>query len=552
MNSIQIVKSMDAAYNYNNQVNKFAVKLDANNLNVTDYTATDASYQSVQINFSPINSLISNQLLFSYKYRLKVTGTAGAGATNLLEPGYFSVSPSIFTECTNAILTIDSASTTVQTNRIIPALLPYRDVCDRAFQTQFIGGAPDFVSYTSTSYQSTNPLSDNYMYECDGQDLYGFQRYLNDYWSIISNSPTETIIEISGLVRVPTGGVSQYMTDNKEFFLGTKNMSLNLNFNDLSRTFKYMLAAVGSPTITSVQVVDGSGNASSAFIEKPFLRIYTCDYPIPPEKDIYYNSATNYSANSQTFVQNLSPGATTTLSFNNININNIPNNMYLMVRDLDQTAWKTGNGIAIESIDVRSDNTALNSFKFHQYDWFQIAKKNNYQFDYQTFKNNTVLFIPMTMLLDNNQFYSSASNQNLNISINITVRNPSSGQLITNLEALLVFQYDGIMVTSLSQGTKTLMFNFIDVNSWLSSPIMWSDTCVAKRSRKQINGGWLGSLISAIPSVISGISAVANIAKPIAQKLICENAPVNPSGSGLVTVSGGTVLSRNSLRKKLY
>lgn len=555
MNSIQVVKSMDASYNYNNQVNKFAIKLDSNNLNVTDYAATDASYQSVQINLTPINSLILNQLLFSYKYRLKVTGTAGAGATNLLEPGYFAISPSIFTECTNAILTIDSASTTVQTNRIIPALLPYRDVNDRAFQTQFIGGAPDFVSYTGSSYQSTNPLSDNYMYECDGQDMYGFQRYLNDYWSIISNSPTETILEINGLVRIPTG-ISQYMTDNKEFFLGTKNMSLNLNFNDLARTFKYMLAAVGSPTITNVQVVDGSGTASNAFIEKPSLRIYTCDYPIPPEKDIYYNSATNYIANSQTFVQTLSPGASATLSLNNININNIPNNMYLMVRDLDQTNYKTGNGIAIDSIDVRTDNTALSVFKYNNFDWYQIAKKNNYQFDYHTFKNNSVLFIPMTMLIDNNQFYSSASGQNLNFTINVTVRNPSTGQLINNLEALLVFQYDGIMVTSLSQGTKTLMYNFVDVNSWLSSPVMWSDTCVAKRSRKQINGGWLGALISAVPSVISGISAVANIAKPIAQKLICENAPINqsgqPSGAGLVTTSGGAVLSRNSLRKKLY
>lgn len=552
MNSIQVVKSLDSAYNYNNQINKFAVRVDPNNLNVTDYAATDTSYQSVQINLTPINGLISNQLLFSYKYRLKVTGTAAGGATNLLEPGYFSIAPSIFSECTNVIFNIDSASSTVQTNRVIPALLPYRSVADRAFQTQFIGGAPDFVSYTGSSYQSTNPLSDNYMYECDGQDMYGFQRYLNDYWRIISNSATETILEINGLVRVPTG-LSSYMSGEKEFYLATKNMSLNLNFNNLANTFKYMLAAVGSPTITNVQVVDSSGNPSSNFIDKPLLRVYSCDPPVGIERDIYYNSATNYIPNFQTFSGlSLSPGATTTLNFNNINVNNIPNNCYLIVRDLDQTNYKTGNGIAVESIDVRSDNTALNVFKYNNVDWYQIAKQNNYQFDYQTFKNNSVLFIPMSMLIDNNNIYSSASNKNINMGINITVRNPSSGQLINNLEAILVFQYDGIMITSISQGTKSLVFNMIDVNSWFSSPVMWSDTCEAKRARKHINGGFISSLVAALPSVISGISTIANIAKPIAQKLICENAPVNPSGAGLVSTSGGAILSRNSLRKKLY
>lgn len=555
MNSLQPVKILDAAYNYNNQVNKFGINVSPNNMNVTEYAATDSSYTSVQINFAPITTLLSNKLLFKYKYRLSITGTAGVGATNLLEPGFFTIEPSIFTQCTNAIIDIDGCGFTVQTGKIIKSLLPYRHVVDAAYQTQPIGGYSDFISTTGTSYSASNTMTDDYIYDCAGTQMYGFQRYLNNFWKVISNSPTNTIIEVNGIVRIPTG-VSQYMTDNQEFFLGTKNISLNLNFNNLANTFKYLNAATGSPTITSIQVVDGAGAASVSFLEKPTLRIYTCDFPLPPTKDIYYNTATNYIANQQNFVQNLSAGSSTVLPFNNININNVPNYIYISVFDGNNTNWKTGNALAIDSINVRSDNQALNIYKFDQNDLWEFSKKSNYQFDFNTFHNNTIICLPFSMLVNNNDFYSSASNQTLNFAIDITCRNPSSGQLITNLEANVVFQYDGIMISSLQAGTKSKFFNFVDVNSFINAPIMWTDTCDYKRSKKQLNGGWIGSLISgaisALPAIVSGVQAIGQVAKPIVQKMVCDTVPVNPSGAGLMQSSGGAVMSRSSMRKKLY
>lgn len=549
MNQIQVTKVMDNAYNYNNTISKFGIRVDANNQNVTSYTASDTSYGSVVIDFTPINSLISNEFLFSYKYRLKIVGTKNVAASFLLEPGYYTIAPSIFTECTNTILNMDSAAVTVQTGRVVPVLLPYREVVDAAYQTQFVGGYVDLNSNISPSFEASDSFTDKYIYRCDGQDMYGVQRYLNNYFSVISNTDTETILEIRGIVRIPTG-ITQYLCDDKQFFLNTKSLSLNLNFNNLAKTFKYTLNQPGGPIITSISVVDGAGSLSLGFLEKPTLRIYTCDPVTPFDKNLYYNGYTNYTSNSQNFVETLISGSTTTLSLNNININNIPNYLYLLVRDGDQTNYKSGNGIGIESISIRSDNTALNLFKFNSYDLYEISKKNNYQFDYNTFKNCSVVCLPFSLLFDNNMFYSSASSLNMNFSIEVVIKNTSASQTITNIESLLVFQYDGVMVTDIQSGTKRLISNFVDSSSFLASPVMWTDTCASKKSKRILNGGWLSAILSALPAVISGISTAVGIVKPIAKSLICDQVPTQ--GAGLMNSSGGSVLSRSSLKKRQY
>lgn len=544
MSDIQVVKLVDSSLNYNDQNNKFGVQVSVNE-NMTQYVSSDNSYSNVTFNFTPISGLISNKLLFKYKYRLALVGVAGG--TNLLEPGFFQIEPNIFLQCSNVITNIDTAGQTIQASKILPCLLPYRHVIDDAYQT--ITPTNDYTSLIGTSYSDSDTFSNNYIYRCDDVDMHGFERYRNTFFRIISNTPTTAVIEIEGIARIPTG-LTQFMTDKQEYYLMTKNINITMSFNNLANTFKYLIAAPGSSSFSSIKVVDNSGLDSVGFSENPALRVYSCNSPIPPTKSLYYNTATQYSTYIQNYVQDLSPGASTTLSFNNLQIQQIPNNLYLIVRDGVAGNWKTGNGLAIESINVQAGNDPQNIFKFNQFDLWEVSRKFGYVLDYQTFKNCTVICMPFSMLFNNNTFYSSSTNQVMNFTLDINVKNPSASQLVSNIEVIVVTQQDGVMTTSMSGGgTKNLRYNFVGPESFLSAPILWSDTCEAKRGRGKYNGGWLSALLSAIPAVISGIQTVGQIAKPIVKQLVCDQPQ---QGAGLMQSSGGTVMSRSALSKRVY
>lgn len=544
MSDIQVVKLVDSSLNYNEQNNKFGVQVSVNE-NMTQYVASDNSYQNVVFNFTPISGLISNKLLFKYKYRLALTGVAGG--TNLLEPGFFQIEPNIFLQCSNVITNIDTAGQTIQASKILPCLLPYRSVIDDAYQT--ITPTNDYTSVIGTSYESSNTFTDQYIYRCNDVDMHGFERYRNTFFKIISNTPTTAVIEIEGIARVPTG-LSQFMDSKQEYYLLSKNINISMSFNNLANTFKYLIGAPGSSAFTNIRVVDNSGLDSVGFSENPSLRVYSCNSPIPITKSVYYNTATQYTSYIQNYVQDLSPGASTTLSFNNLQIQQIPNNFYLIVRDGVNTNWKTGNGIAIESINVQAGNDPQNIYKLNQFDLWETSRKYGYQLDYQTFKNCTVICMPFSMLFNNNTFYSSSTNQVMNFTLDINVKNPSPAQLIQNIECIVVTQQDGVMTTSVNGGgTKYLKYNFVGPESFLSAPILWSDTCEASRGKKTYNGGWISALLSAVPAVISGIQTVGQIAKPIVKQLVCDQPQ---QGAGLMQSSGGTIIPRSALGKRIY
>lgn len=551
MDSVQIVKYAQGSLNYNDQPNKFAITETKKQYAMTEYQSNSLTYGTVTFNIIPNGEVVSSHILFKYQYKLKITGTAAG--TNLLEPGFYSITPNIFLSCSNINTVIDTASQGIQCSDVVPLLLPYKSTVDNAFCTQNVGGYSDYSSLVGSTYESANIFSDKYIHRIDGVDLYGFQRYNNTYFTVDSNTSTQAIITVSGECRLPTG-MTEFMENKEEMFLACTKISLVLNFNNLAETFKYMTPGTpGASVITAVNVVDSAGNNTVNFSEYPLIRLLTCAKPFEYTKELYYNTATTYTPNIQNYVRNLSPGAETLLNFTNLQLQGIPNNLYIMVTDNDQTLWKTGNALSILQLDVQVGVAKQNLVQLDQFDLFEISRKCNYQYDLKTFLNNSVVCIPFSMLVDGNTNFSGGVNQNVTMSMKITVKNPSSSQLITNIKCVLLSQYDGIMTTSmLSMGRKTLNYNFITDEAYATAPYVWSDSCEGKQIRKTLNGGWVGSLISAIPSVIGAVSSIASVAKPIAQRLLCDqpnSQPIQPSGAGLV--KGGAVYNREQLRQRI-
>jgi hypothetical protein len=344
-------------------------------------------------------------------------------------------------------------------------------------------------------------------------------------------------------------------------FINVNNLTLSYNFGDMSRVWSHNGGNPNFSTITNMNVL---------FYSNPELHV-TWLTPNPkigiPGTVLYpYSSVNIYQTD---FANAVLPGATATITSNNIQLQNIPTRIIVAVRQR-QSDWSVNTADAFAQLlnmNVTFDNRTGILASASTDDLFRMCQENGYEGSYidwtQGFGSIMLLDVTKNLtLLAPDEAPSMEANKQLQI--NLTFKNINSTQTM-NFTMWIIIISSGLMTISNTAQTvaQNYVLNAADVERAISSGISQvqsrSDTFYGgfikplTRSIKQIgNIAKSGLQFAQKHKIASTALNVAQTAGYNPHPLLRTGAKVTGTGgfnsNGVYT--GGTLISPQELQEQ--
>lgn len=178
-------------------------------------------------------------------------------------------------------------------------------------------------------------------------------------------------------------------SNNASAFLGINNMTITLNINNAKKvfssgTYAKISATAKAPTISNISLVK---------FEEPKLLLNF--FTLPPTlydkiapKNV--NNYLQYATYTYQYTNTITSGNSTTISFNNVQLNQIPQKMIIVARKkLSEQNWNDSNSfMVIENISMNFNNKAGLLSSANQQQLFNMSVRNGSQQNYYEFSGS--------------------------------------------------------------------------------------------------------------------------------------------------------------------
>lgn len=511
-------------------------------------TTFNNGYASVNSNPPSIYGFIDTAVYMSIPVTITYTGST-TGGQNILNPGKDALRAyPLHSIIQTATCSINGFTVTLTPNPIIHPTSHYRSP-NWSLAPHYTDKYQEYID----GYGAINNSLATYKDEIDTGKNESLPR--GAFPQVVTNGTTSATITttiVDALYIPPFGDVGGED-------LGFSNIStMQWNFvyyNPLSRIVSH--TPTSGIVITDISVALGQPTI--------YLKCYT-----PPEtyipRDISYPSQILTIMPTQSSIA-MAPNASLTIDSSNMQFTNIPQHMFIFVKnaDADMTYEKTDTYTAINSVSIRWNNTSGYLSSYSAYDLYTMSKENGLQDSWSEFKGLVTSPTDLTTQIglcgsvikvifgkdlpfSSSQYIGMPGNFNFTIQINCTNVSQSSTILHPTLYCIPVYAAEfRIPVSGLP--SQVVIAETIERDAQY---IPYTDSLKYfggdfKGQMKKINK-WFkdNKVISSIASSLSGIPTIGPVASSIADI-------AKKSGYGLIggAVSGGTTMTRAQLLDRI-
>ena len=461
-----------------------------NNLSQIQFNVQVPSLQTV------VSREVMIQVQITLQVNLATPPTAGWG--NEVSLFNYGVTNSLcafpFNSLVSTIQTqINNANPSISTNQVLPALLKMYSYEEFAKYNSITPALPDSFyqnyaqglasnsnilgNFANGSYDKTFaprgvfPVSMTQNNQQIGYQVTSTAAGENPYNSfLITFTTIEPLLFLSPFIS----GDSK----NKSGLLGLNNLTFTMNLGSANRLLSNASYIGGNPTISSVQLSNVSGIVNPTLLFT-FLTIPPQLYSKLEPKNIC--NYTNYQPYQFTqalalpaYVNNPIPYQT--LTFSNIQLNQIPSKLIIFVQNGNLGAYDSNWFLTINSCTINFNNQSGLLSSANQFQLYEMSKNNGLQMTFYEFSgqgvssvaNNgipqivptigSILVIDPAIDLGLGAQYTDGSSGQFNLQVQISIGNQSA-TAITNVTGTIIAVNSGIFITE--NGTSSMQTGLI-------------------------------------------------------------------------------------------
>lgn len=328
------------------------------------------------------NIILNRKILIGIPLQLTWTGNSGNVAVPLIQYGVFDAFKpwpvNSLINTTTAI--INNASISLNNNDIFPWLFWYHQ--NNAAEALYNSTSPKMLDYsqeyTDLDASPMNPL----LGYTNGNTPHTNRRaVIPVYWSVNNSTNAQCSVFLIEEIVIPP---FYYGKENEPGLIGVQN--LQFNFNITGNMQKIWSHSTGSPsTINSFTVTCQNVTGLPPGLQSPTLYLQY----ITPATTMSIPDVTTYSyyeiQRYPTEVGLITSGSTYTFNSNNIQLNSIPNLVYIFLRqkNADLTPESTISFPRIDSVSLNFNNKSGLLSGATTVDLYKLSAKNGLQMSYQ-------------------------------------------------------------------------------------------------------------------------------------------------------------------------
>lgn len=565
-----------------------------NSYNVVPITNLSSSGFSVSANPPSRNVFIDRKFYLLMSFTLTFVGTsAGAGVTLLQTAGLLNATGvsaagnTAYYDCprayalsnalSNIQISLNGDTISTNLNEYIRALTRYKNevaMCQDRFSSMLPSMLDQSVNYSDLNGFARDPMrgyGDNF-YQTPRGGYWGALVTRNDSTGAPGDIATVVLNVIEPIYLSP---LDPSCSGERPNFYGIDTINLVGTFNGRGNTaagslisalwsHKQLPAPAVQSVFSSFNVVVNNGAALFQYITPDLSMV-----PKIPRSLVYdYVNPIFYSTTSNTSV---AAGAPVTLNLQNVQLNSVPDRMYVWVSNRDQdvtlyntdTYWPLGASLPVTNLSVNGGlvQNALNITFNNQtgilstatnFDLYQIAAKNGCNGNFNQFSSgvSTVLSLKFGEDINLPNLVSAGSRGSYNISLQLQVVNPYTTTQIPSIN--VVFMNTGTY--TIQDGQNLRNTGILTENDVLKTGIMqeipmnqpkamdalgglnWGDILnfFKKGARTALNVGKIAAPLLG-PEFVPGISIADQIARSV----------------GVGKMRGGKKLTRAEMMKRL-
>lgn len=540
---LEVAKILDPRVKINNK-RIYAVLKGGTGVTYTQYSASTLSTNSLQFTCNPPNSktIIVRKVYNRWYPQLSFTGT-GTPLLNLGLDDAFRSYP-ISSSIKSLTATINNASVTTQVNTHIQPYLHLNNPInqqdhDLSMTPTMLDQYQNYSDYVTLG-TARSPLS-NY-----GVNSTQVSRGAFPYTSVVNGANSAVI---SAVITEPLFVAPfTYGSGDQSGFIGVENMSVNIStgYGALGLNYMWSHASTGN-VISSMNVT----------FTKPPQLLFTYISPdpfenIPIQISYSYFTITDYSQPTIS----LAPGASSIVSFNNVNISSVPNRILLWAREQE-------NDATINSSDVYANISNVNlEFAGRQGIFAQATEQDLYQTSMRNGLNmswpqwnkyqGSIMVIDPSLDLGLSSDLSDGVGGSQNLQPQMTITNTNTTKTINYTPYLSVIS-EGVFTIANQQAI--LSTSVLSRNDVLTAKDSGLDLAVIQRVEKLIGGSFFGdvgkffkelpgNVYRGVESAIPYVEKAINVGKTVAPFLPLVGLGNDPKG--------GKMINRKQLLQRNY
>ncbi len=540
---VPLKKIFTPVVNINNKKNYIITK-GAKDSTYQAFNAQNLNTSQITISCNPPSSniIVNRRVYLSCRFRLTITGVAGAGGL-MVQPGLdapraYPISRSINT--LQATINNDQYSTVL--NQYWPALAHYHN--KRLMQTNNYSSSPNMLDQYQEYNDFLNPFSGGSAKNALGAygetsepegnrgGFFGF--------NIVSDVGGTAVVDIEATEPLFMSPFN-FQEEQESGWIGLQNMSVTISWGDLvSSLFSHNASAVGASTINNIAVQLQKCDVLMNFQTPPM------ELPINNEYAYPYYEVVPYSTPSTTINAN----ASNVINFNSVTLKTIPRRIYVFARenlnDLTGVAGcaKTDTFGAIDKLNVTFNNKVGLISTAQASDLYNLCVENGLELSWSQFSRymGSVVCLEFSKDLSLDDTLASGVLGSFQLGIQATVRNPRpAGGRAVNYQLWVVAVNEGIM--NIVNGSVSHQVGVFNNSQVIDTPV---DADIKYKQTRDIYGGFIPQLM--------GVASLAKTLAPVAKTLL-RNAPVVADvmervGLGGALMEGGRMMSRSQMKKR--
>ena len=445
--------------------------------------STGTTQMQFNIQIPSLQTAVSRHFLVQSEITLKISFTAGPWTANQVLFDYGNTN-SLQAFPLNSLFNtlqsnINNATVSVNSRDVLAGLLKMYNFRELAQYNSLTPSLPDsfYLNYADGIGSNNNVMS-NYsnggfdkkfqprgvfpvtMYDNAMQALPSLQVKADDNGAIpypfvyFKFTTTEPLLFLSPYISAHS--------NNQASFLGLNNLTITANMGDGSRAMSNGSYAIKAnenaltPTVSAVDYVSYSGSK----LLLNFLTIPPVMFSkIEPKNVVNYNQYTSFNYSSGTPI---TAKSTSTVAFNNIQLNQIPTRMLIFARKTQLSTYDSNSFMVIKSVSLNFGNKSGLLSSATQSQLYDMSVRNGLQMNYYEYSgsgisNNTVgvptamptigsiLAIDPAIDLSIDSQYSNSSGGQFNMQFDLQIYNQSAEDITPTL--YLVVVNSGIFVT---------------------------------------------------------------------------------------------------------
>lgn len=460
------VRVLDPRITINNEANKtYGVFTGPQQNSWTQWNSTSFSDSSIQIDMNPPSqkTYINRKIYIETQFELNFTGTSTAGNVLLQAPGLPTSDGTVpagnvsylngpraypFAQiCNNAQVTMGNMLISTNLNTYHRGLMRYMNLVDQ--RNLDLSMTPSMLDQhfeyfvpaglqNQIQYSNRNPLG-SYIANPNEEPRGSFVGCV-----VTSNTPTSATVIMTVVEPFWVSPFLYERGDEQTAFIGLNNMQLyfSLSARGGGNLINGLWSTAVDPTLSVITNATASVISAKAFVNYLTPQI---TQTIPETCFYSYFEPTNYITQS---VASIASGASGQLIMNAVQLNSIPNRVYIFIaeRDNDFNYTKTDTFLSIDSINVTFENQDGLLNNASQFDLYEMSVRNgcNMSFRQWSYDCGSVLCISFANdLALSDALLAPGARGVYNFSFKINVTNQTRNSVVPALNCIVV--QEGVM-----------------------------------------------------------------------------------------------------------